>query len=63
MKITRTLLAVVLFLLPSLKTEAKDMNNKKDIKVVAHRGYWNCEEAGFARNSLAALECALKEGF
>lgn len=63
MKITRTLLAVVLFMLPSLKTEAKDMNNKKDIKVVAHRGYWNCEEAGFARNSLAALECALKEGF
>ena len=28
------------------------------IAVVAHRGFWNCEEAGFARNSIAALKCA-----
>ena len=25
------------------------------VHIVAHRGYWNCEEAGFARNSVAAL--------
>ena len=31
--------------------------------IVAHRGYWNCEEAGYARNSIAALECAQKAGF
>ncbi len=31
--------------------------------VVAHRGYWNCEEAGYARNSIKALEMAQKEGF
>jgi len=33
------------------------------IAVVAHRGYWNCEEAGYARNSVAALRCACEEGF
>lgn len=33
------------------------------VAIVAHRGYWNCEEAGFARNSLAALKCAQKAGF
>lgn len=33
------------------------------IAVVAHRGYWNCEEAGFARNSVAALKCACEAGF
>lgn len=31
--------------------------------IVAHRGYWNCKEAGYARNSVAALECAQKAGF
>jgi len=33
------------------------------IAVVAHRGYWNCEEAGYARNSVAALKCACEAGF
>lgn len=33
------------------------------IAVVAHRGFWNCEEAGFARNSIAALKCAQEAGF
>ena len=31
--------------------------------IVAHRGYWNCEEAGFARNSVAALRMAQEAGF
>ncbi len=31
--------------------------------IVAHRGYWNCEEAGYARNSVAALRCAQEYGF
>lgn len=31
--------------------------------IVAHRGYWNCEEAGYAQNSLAALKCAQEAGF
>lgn len=33
------------------------------IGIVAHRGYWNCEEAGFAKNSIAALRCAQEKGF
>ncbi len=63
MKIFKNLLIAALVMLPSLNTEAQDMKSRKEVKIVAHRGYWNCEEAGFARNSLAALECAFKEGF
>lgn len=36
---------------------------KKEIGIVAHRGYWNCEEAGYAKNSIAALRCAQEAGF
>ena len=32
--------------------------DKDKTKIVAHRGYWNCQEAGFARNSVAALKAA-----
>ena len=35
---------------------------KKDCKIIAHRGFWNCEEAGFAHNSVAALKCAQEAG-
>ena len=31
--------------------------------IVAHRGFWNCEEAGYARNSVAALKCAQDNHF
>lgn len=31
--------------------------------VVAHRGYWNCEAAGYAQNSVAALKAAQDCGF
>ena len=43
-----------------------DMNARKENEgtgIVAHRGFWNCEEAGFARNSVAALRCAQEAGF
>lgn len=33
------------------------------IAVTAHRGFWNCEEAGYARNSVKALEMAQLHGF
>lgn len=39
-----------------------DWNNGK-VRIVAHRGYWNCEGAGYARNSVAALKCAQENGF
>ncbi len=31
--------------------------------IVAHRGFWNCEEAGYAKNSVASLKCAKEAGF
>ena len=37
--------------------------DKKAVGIVAHRGFWNCEEAGFAKNSIAALRCAQEAGF
>lgn len=40
-----------------------DCKNGKGTAIVAHRGYWNCEKAGYARNSLAALKCAQEAGF
>lgn len=33
------------------------------VGIVAHRGYWNCESGGFARNSIAALKAAQDAGF
>ena len=35
-------------------TSAKE----KEIAIVAHRGYWNCDAAGCAKNSIAALKQA-----
>ena len=35
----------------------------KGTGIVAHRGFWNCEEAGYAKNSIAALKCAQNAGF
>ena len=36
---------------------------QKQCGIVAHRGFWNCEEAGYAKNSIAALRCAQEHGF
>ena len=33
------------------------------VSVVAHRGFWNCEAAGFSQNSIASLRCAQEAGF
>ena len=38
-----------------------DQNGKTAI--VAHRGFWNCEAAGFAENSIASLKAAQDNGF
>ena len=38
-----------------------DQNDKTAI--VAHRGFWNCEAAGFAENSIASLKAAQDNGF
>lgn len=36
---------------------------EKTVSVVAHRGFWNCEAAGFSQNSIASLRCAQEAGF
>ena len=35
----------------------------RKVGIIAHRGFWNCEEAGYAKNSIAALRCAQEAGF
>ena len=51
------LIAIMMVMLP-LSAEAQ-----KKAGIVAHRGFWNCEEAGYAKNSIAALRCAQEAGF
>lgn len=38
-------------------------NSEHEIGIVAHRGYWNCEEGGFSHNSIASLKAAGEHGF
>ena len=33
------------------------------VGIVAHRGYWNCEQGGYTRNSFAAFKSAADAGF
>ena len=55
-KVMAALFAALLF------CTGADARNK-ECGIVAHRGFWNCEEAGYAKNSLAALRCAQEAGF
>ena len=60
-KLLMTLLCVMM-MLPAAAAP-KNRISKNRMGIVAHRGFWNCEEAGYARNSLAALRCAQEAGF
>ena len=42
------------------QTASAGQKPTQGVGIVAHRGYWNCEEGGFARNSVAALKAAQK---
>ena len=55
------ILLALLMILP-FAAEAQKVNTK-GTAIVAHRGFWNCEEAGYAKNSIAALKCAQEAGF
>ena len=59
MKRVRLLAAFVAGILICINADAK----KKECGIVAHRGFWNCEAAGYAKNSIAALKCAQEAGF
>lgn len=54
-----TALAAMILINPFEATARK----YKGTAIVAHRGFWNCEAAGYAKNSLAALKCAQEAGF
>ena len=47
-------------LVPAVSVSCRQKEEK--VAIVAHRGYWNCEKAGYAKNSLAALKCAQEAG-
>lgn len=53
----------VLTALAAMSSAVLSAQDEKTISIVAHRGFWNCEEAGFAKNSVAALRCAQEAGF
>ena len=58
MRISRFLMAAIAVLVLCTNADAR----KKEVGIVAHRGFWNCEEAGYAENSVAALKCAQEAG-
>ncbi len=63
---TRTIIltAFLALIASSCKTAyVAKSNAKAETGIVAHRGFWNCEEAGYAKNSVAALRCAQEAGF
>lgn len=37
--------------------------DKGKVAIVAHRGWWNCEAAGYTENSIASLKAAQDAGF
>ena len=52
-------MALAMFGLSSFEASAQE----KEIAIVAHRGFWNCDEAGMSKNSVAGLEQAQKNDF
>lgn len=61
MKIIKGILAVCLSALMLSASSCAPQPHK--IAIAAHRGFWNCEEAGFAQNSIKALELAQQNHF
>ena len=59
MRISKILTVALAALMLCVNADAR----KKEYGIVAHRGFWNCEEAGYAKNSIAALRCAQEAGF
>ena len=56
-------IAAVLVAGMSMSISATTAEAQTKTGIVAHRGFWNCEEAGYAKNSVAALRCAQEAGF
>lgn len=54
---------LVISTLAALLSMSAEAYAQKQTGIVAHRGFWNCDEAGYAKNSVAALRCAQEAGF
>ena len=61
MKTFRIIISVLLsaLVLMPASVEAK---KKQKVGIVAHRGFWNCEAAGYSQNSIASLKAAQDAG-
>lgn len=58
------MMALAAVLLTSCETVRKNEQQVYEgTGIVAHRGYWNCDEGGHATNSVAALKAAQNHGF
>ena len=57
----RVILFIALMMLPFMAEAQK--TKSEGTGIVAHRGFWNCEEAGYSKNSIASLKCAQEAGF
>ena len=55
------IIALILLIIPFSNLEAR-RTRYTGTGIVAHRGFWNCEEAGYAKNSIASLRCAQLAG-
>lgn len=68
-KIFVTLMSIAMIAICASSAQAKQtakfpkVNQKGKIAVVAHRGFWKCDEAGYSENSLASLIAAQRNGF
>lgn len=47
---------------PGTATSFPQANQKGKTAIVAHRGFWNCEAAGFMENTIASLKAAQDNG-
>ena len=54
---------LIISTLAALLSISAEAYAQKQTGIVAHRGFWNCDEAGYAKNSVAALRCAQEAGF
>ena len=63
MKKLFTLSAILALTICSCGVAPKSGEAASDVAIVAHRGFWNCEQAGYAQNSVAALKAAQDAGF
>lgn len=62
MKRITTIIMMAMAALMVMPVNADAKKKEKKVGIVAHRGFWNCEEAGKAQNSIASLKCAQKAG-